>query len=244
MSENSYCVYKHTSPSGKVYIGITGKNPEDRWGNGRYYRAIPFRNAITKYGWDNISHEILFTGLSRNEANEKEIELIALYDSTNPKRGYNVTRGGNCRFLGENHPLYGKKRSPETIAKVVAKIKGRPWTENQRRASEKYYMTHKAHNYGKTASMETKEKLRQSHLGQCRPHDPETIAKITEANKYMRKPVAQYSLSGEILTTYDSVTAAGKAIGEGKVPKENIRQCCHGRKKTAYGYIWRFIEEV
>ena len=29
-----YCVYKHTSPSGKVYIGITRNDPIKRWQNG------------------------------------------------------------------------------------------------------------------------------------------------------------------------------------------------------------------
>lgn len=29
---NQYCVYKHTSPSGKCYIGITRQNPIKRWG--------------------------------------------------------------------------------------------------------------------------------------------------------------------------------------------------------------------
>ena len=26
LEERNYCVYKHTSPSGKVYIGLTGQN--------------------------------------------------------------------------------------------------------------------------------------------------------------------------------------------------------------------------
>lgn len=28
---NNYCVYKHTSPSGKVYVGITKLKPKYRW---------------------------------------------------------------------------------------------------------------------------------------------------------------------------------------------------------------------
>ena len=30
--QNNFCVYKHTCPNGKVYIGITGKKPKHRWG--------------------------------------------------------------------------------------------------------------------------------------------------------------------------------------------------------------------
>ena len=28
----NYYVYRHTSPSGKIYIGITFRNPKVRWG--------------------------------------------------------------------------------------------------------------------------------------------------------------------------------------------------------------------
>ena len=54
-----YVVYKHTTPSGKVYIGITGLKPERRWRNGNGYKDNEhFYRAILKYGWDNIKHEI------------------------------------------------------------------------------------------------------------------------------------------------------------------------------------------
>ena len=32
------CVYKHTSPSNKVYIGMTTVQPEERWNNGWGYK--------------------------------------------------------------------------------------------------------------------------------------------------------------------------------------------------------------
>ena len=43
--EQIYKIYKHTSPSGKVYIGQTrAKNPIARWRNGGkgYYRINKF----------------------------------------------------------------------------------------------------------------------------------------------------------------------------------------------------------
>ena len=77
--ECRYFVYKHTSPSNKVYIGITQLNPEYRWNNGKgYIKNQYFYRAIQKYGWDNFKHEILFSGLTKQEACNKEIELIAL----------------------------------------------------------------------------------------------------------------------------------------------------------------------
>ena len=90
----SYCVYKHTCPNGKVYIGITSGNPLKRWANGKGYENQYFYRAILKYGWDNIKHEILYTDFSKEEACEKEIELIALYKSNQRECGYNVNDGG------------------------------------------------------------------------------------------------------------------------------------------------------
>ena len=37
----SWTVYMHKSPSRKVYIGITGRKPEKRWGNGNGYKHCP-----------------------------------------------------------------------------------------------------------------------------------------------------------------------------------------------------------
>lgn len=92
----AYVVYKHTTPSNKVYIGITRIDPKLRWRKGEGYDTnAHFYRAIKKYGWDNIKHEIILTGLSKKEAEQMEIELIAKYDSTNKRKGYNISLGGN-----------------------------------------------------------------------------------------------------------------------------------------------------
>ena len=45
----NYCVYKHTAPNGKVYIGITGQSPEMRWRKGYGYKEqILFLECYTK----------------------------------------------------------------------------------------------------------------------------------------------------------------------------------------------------
>ena len=97
-TKDIYCVYKHTNlKNGKVYIGITSRKPEVRWGNGNgYYSNKHFYNAIKKYGWEEgFSHEIIAENLSKEDANNFEIKLIKEYDSTNPSKGYNVNLGGN-----------------------------------------------------------------------------------------------------------------------------------------------------
>lgn len=67
-----WCVYVHTAPSHKVYVGITSQNPIKRWNNGLgYNRQIYFYRAILKYGWDNIKHEIIVSGISGEEAKSR-----------------------------------------------------------------------------------------------------------------------------------------------------------------------------
>lgn len=93
-TEKKYIVYKHTCPNKKVYIGVTCRNPSYRWNNGKGYIGQMFYNAILKYGWDNIKHEILFDSLTKEEAEAKEVELIAAYKSNQREHGYNISSGG------------------------------------------------------------------------------------------------------------------------------------------------------
>lgn len=101
MNKN-YTVYMHTNlENNKKYIGITKQKPEYRWSNGRgYIKQSIFFNAIIECGWRNFSHEILYTGLTEEEACAREKELIAYFDTTNPLKGYNICVGG----LGHSIP--------------------------------------------------------------------------------------------------------------------------------------------
>lgn len=98
-----FYVYKHTViANGKSYIGITSQLPKHRWGSdGRKYKNCPyFFKAIKKYGWENIKHEILFEGLNKEEAENKEVELISKFRSIEDKFGYNVLVGGKLGTVG------------------------------------------------------------------------------------------------------------------------------------------------
>lgn len=111
-----YCVYKHTSPSGKVYFGITSKNPLDRWQNGHGYKSNPhFWNAIVKYGWDNFQHEILFSELTKEEACQKEADLISEYQSNNFEFGYNRSSGGEMPNKGCKKTDEQRRKTSQTL---------------------------------------------------------------------------------------------------------------------------------
>lgn len=95
-NNKKYCVYIHTSPSNKAYIGITSKKPEERWGkNGcKYKHSRHFWLAIQKYGWNKFTHEIFADNLSKERACYLERTLISLFETQNPNYGYNIASGG------------------------------------------------------------------------------------------------------------------------------------------------------
>ena len=198
-----YCVYKHTSPSGKVYIGLTCQKPERRWGkNGEHYMNkgkfgyTYFGKAIEKHGWDNIKHEILFVGLTKDEACLKEKEMIKHYNSANKDFGYNLTFGGEAFVptdeLRKKMSLskvgikisektkekirianMGKHASKETKEKLSLAKKGKPsprkgykFTYEERVKSS---LAHKGKNIGRICSDETKKKISEAHKGKKMP---------------------------------------------------------------------------
>lgn len=214
-----YTVYKHTCQNGKVYIGITSLDVKTRWGkNGSLYKNMLFGKAIAKYGWDNIKHEILFSGLTEKEASEKEAELINYYRSNDRKFGYNIADGGLIH-----------RHTQQTREKMSKSRKGKQHSEQHNKAVAKALK-------GIKRSDDFKRKCRERNIGK----------KLTEEHKKSisdgckgkgTKRVMQFSLSGEYIQTFDSIGDAlrevnGKSVG-------NISSCCSGKKKNAYGYLWK-----
>lgn len=91
-----YLVYKHTSPSGKSYIGITNDYTRRCRLHQTTNSCKRFAVAIRKYGWDNFLHEILYDELTLHQANDREQQAITEYGSVAPY-GYNLTTGGRVR---------------------------------------------------------------------------------------------------------------------------------------------------
>lgn len=70
---------------------------------------------------------------------------------------------------------------------------------------------------------------------------PEVIQnKIDGSHK---KTVMQYDLNGRFIREFFSLHEVGRKLDLGK-GIANVTACCHGRKNTAYGYIWRYKEDL
>lgn len=235
---DNYTVYMHISPSGKKYIGITGQSIERRWGNGNGYKnCISFYRAIEKYGWDNIEHIVLYSGLSKENAETKEIELIKKYNTTDSRYGYNIENGGST--IGK-HSKETKKKIGIANKGNISPFKGVPRSEEtKKKISEKNKVALKSNipwNKGIKggASWNKGIKLSEEHK-----------KKLSEAKKgkpsHRIKSILQYDKDNNFIAKYESLTIAGQTIG-GDI--RNISACCLGKKKTAYGYIWKYESEV
>lgn len=217
--DKKWCVYMHTNKiNNKVYVGITSRSPENRWGyNGNNYtkdKQSVFYNAIDKYGWENFEHIIFAEDLAEYEAKHIEVLLIALYKSNcrrykNPEFGYNMTDGGEGAS--------GRACTDETKRKISEKAKGRVFSEELKQKFSVIFAEEGNPFYGKHHTEETKKILSE-------------IRSI---------PVIQLSLSGEYINEFPSGREASRILG---IDESTINDCCIGRPhcKSGGGYLWMY----
>lgn len=124
--------------NGKVYVGQTC-NLSERWRNNgkNYFNSIKFYNAIKKYGWDNFTHEVVYSNLNKQAADKLEKELIHKYNSI--EEGYNLKEGGSRGELSTKSLAKmseslkrGYSEFPERREKIRNKALGRKMPKDTR----------------------------------------------------------------------------------------------------------------
>lgn len=224
--DKKYCLYRHTTPSGKVYIGITSQKPKYRWNNGKgYFNSVktPFKSSIKKYGWDNIKHEVLFTKLSESRAKTLEVELIRHYKSLGIS--LNITDGGegtvgvipwnlNKKLSYEqSNKLKGKKLSVEHRKKLSESHLGKSSPLKGRKLSESQIELLRRVNTGRVKSKEERDKIRKA------PSKPVIIE------------------NNDIILEFSSGTETAKYLN---CDVSGVLKCCNGKQKTCKGFKMKF----
>lgn len=237
-----YSIYIHVNKvNNKVYVGKSGRKVKYRWGvNGSgYLRGSDqkyFANAIRKYGWDGFYHFVIWDNcLTSDEANYWERELIRLYRSNDPTRGYNMTVGG------EGCP--GRTVSEETREKL----------------KENLIKYHNIRQYDKKGNLikvwDTVEDILEyfkpksnsnlySHLNGHQKSFMGYVFKLendeTEVSYKIKKTTKQikcYTKDGVFVKMFDSLTEAAEKLN---VPKTNVTMCAKGQIVQTGGYTFRY----
>lgn len=81
----------------------------------------------------------------------------------------------------------------------------------------------KIHGVFRDTSMQTRKKLSESHVN----------------HKKLSKPVRQYDKDGVFIQEYPSTREVNRIFG---YCHSHIQECCNGKRKQAYGYIWRYSD--
>lgn len=201
--------------NGKKYIGQTVRSLEERWKRHCWKstakNSMPICKAITKYGKEHFTIEIVAQCISQNELDEKELFYANALNTWSPN-GYNLKAGkgkGSMSFATKikiAKANTGKKRS------VIAR-------QNMSKA-----------HLGKTLSVERKNKISAANKGKNNPfygrtHSQETLDKIS-------KTYTIVSPNGEIMT----IKNMAEHCRQYNLNKGNMNSLVRGNRSSCQGW--------
>ena len=239
MNKNrKFIIYKHTNKiNGKCYIGQTCQTLSQRWRKGDGYKSSTyFYHAIKKYGWDNFEHIILECGLNEDEVDEREKFWIKYFNSNNKDFGYNLSDGGNLEHsFNENHKINHQKAMSETLGIQVICLN-----------TKKIYPTITQ------AELETGAK----HISDCCKGKIKSSGKDAQGNALYWKYLSEYTGDEHFelkkqkrkktavlcIQTGNIYSSAMEAERITNIDSTSIGRCCNGKRKSAGGYTWKWIE--
>lgn len=249
--KRTYTIYRHVSPNGKSYIGITKQNIERRFQNGNGYNTQPaFWRAIKKYGWESFKHEVLETGLTEKEASQKEEHYIReVFRSTAPN-GYNTSEGGSTTVNRSKPVVQFYNDKPvnlfESISEASKLLGIAQFTIRSHSTKEKsvggYHFVQLKPMFQYEIPVEYCGLKNEKHYN-IRDLVAREASKTTiERNIKGSKPVNKYDLNGHYICTFSSLSKAKRSINE--FGGEGICAAVNPNRQgdTAYGFLWMYDE--
>ena len=212
-------IYKITNNiNGKIYIGKTMRSIKQRWKEHlanikkEECKNRPLYRAINKYGVENFSIEKI-EECSDIILSDREKYWIEYYNSF--KNGYNATKGG------DGSPYIDRKLVIETYKQI----------QNCKKTAEilnihidSVYKILKSNNIERKSSQEISKEYSGKPVYMLDKKDLRILkvfASMKEAAKYIQEQ------------TNNNTDLRGMA--------SHIREVCQGKRKTAYGYSWKFL---
>lgn len=176
-----------------------------------------------------ICHRLLCEIYPNNDKLKYALFLMSIGKRKKKENHYNIS----CR-------IYERIKTEWQL-----KIKGKPKPDGFMSDSlkEKISQSNKgiSRNKGTKFSEEVKQKISQAKKGKSlnKQHLENLRIGLKNRKKWIKtsKQVEQYDLKGNLINIFKSSKEADIKMG-GK--GNNVADCCRGRQKTAYGYIWKY----
>ena len=144
--------------------------------------------------------------------NPEEREIYWIEQKRSYKLGYNATKGGDGRRYVDYDLVIATYKEVQNMSKVATLI---------------------------GISSDTVSRI-------LKDNQIETLTSQEIRQKLAGKPVNQYDLSGNYIKTFpsssDAAIALGKLTSTSRGASSHISDVCKGKRKTAYGYIWKYVQ--
>ena len=218
-------VHKKFSDGSIFYVGKgTGRRSHDFKRRNQHWKRTAEKHGVIV--------EILHTGLTEDNAFSIEIETIlkigrnSLVNQTNGGEGLSGMKftDEHCKKIGAAHK--GKKKSPESIAKMVNALTGRKLSKEHKL---KLSQVHK----GKPKTQEHINKVAQARIGKTHTDIGKQKIRIAKC-----KIVFCVETGQQFFGTHHAAEWVKQT--NPKASQAAIARACFKPTKIAYGYHWRY----
>lgn len=221
-----YSIYKITSPSNRVYIGQS-KNIESRklnytWTGKQTARQPLLNKSLVKYGFINHKFEIIEKGLSKEEANTKEIFYIKIFKDL--KLSLNCTDGGNNTSNIIKTSVVKFDLNGNYIQEFPSIIDA---ANSLNIAHQKISICLSKKRYYSSGFLWLYKK----------DYDKGMLPAWNFKKSSRKKVIQQFSKENKLIKEFNSAADAAKELN---ISKGSILNCVNNFSKSAKGFIWKY----
>ena len=215
-----YVIYEDDKP---VYVGLTTKSVEERWSEHcdtakRGYGGYLIHSKMHSHG---LSHFSIYKIEDTDNLNEREKFWIKKLNTHVSLGGYNLTWGGEQCSDSIKKKCYQYTPTGEylheysSIAEAGRAVNG------------------KSNNIIKVLE----GKLNIAYGYRWSFNKVNKLPSLTTNYTGQAKPISQYDLNYNFIKSYPSVREAARTLNKSQ---GTISMAATGRRKTAYGFIWKY----
>ena len=181
-----------------------------------------------------LCHRLLCEIYPENEKLKHALFLMSIGKQKTKDKHYIISSRVYERLKQEySKMLTGKKHSKKTKQKMSDSSKG---VKKSEEAKKKMSENRKGHSM---YTDEWREKIRQGNLGRkVSDETKKKFSQIKKGNTHRRKTVLQYDKEGNFIKEWPSVFEA--ALSLNKKTGAAITEVCNGKRKSIFGYTWKY----